>query len=332
MYQDSKFGEKMYLKHSALWAALTLILALALPTMPARAQLSGSNTKGDMGLMSGSQPGPGWYVAPLYYNYSADTFRDQNGDSFPGVEGGGTLNVSAAVLGVMWVSDFKLLGGTYGFSVWPGVTNNALEYPPDGTDTKVSTGLADLYIQPISLGWHKDRADYMIGLGVYIPTGEYESDGDSNRGLGMWSYEIYGGATVYIDQARSWHVAMLASYETHGKKDGSDVIVGNLLTVEGGLGKSFGQGLYNAGIAYYAQWKLSDDDFGVPVNLPAGPVLGKHRVYGIGPEVSIPLKSSNALYGFLGLRYLFETGAKTALEGNTLVVALTVPIPSISLQ
>ena len=38
------------------------------------------------------------------------------------------------------------------------------------------------------------------------------------------------------------------------------------------------------------------------------------------------------LYGFLNLRYIWETGARTSLQGNTFVATLTFPVPSIALQ
>jgi hypothetical protein len=91
-------------------------------------------------------------------------------------------------------------------------------------------------------------------------------------------------------------------------------------------------GTLSVGVAYYAQWKLSNDDFGLNPSLPIGPVLGKHRVYGFGPEITIPLASKKKLFGFLNLRYLKETGALTALEGDTFLVTLTFPVPSIPLQ
>ena len=183
------------------------------------------------------------------------------GINFEPLGGGGSIDAGAAIAGLLWVSEKKFLGGTYGFSVWPGVTNNALELPALQTDSKTSTGLADIYIQPIILGWNKAQADFTAGLGIYAPTGEFEAGGDSNRGLGMWSYEIFGGTTLYFDEARTWHFAATAFYETHGEKDGTDIRVGDILTLEGGLGKSFMDGAANVGIAYYAQWKLNGRRF-----------------------------------------------------------------------
>jgi hypothetical protein len=183
--------------------------------------------------------------------------------------------------------------GNYSFTIFPGVTNNALEFPPTGVDTRTSTGLADLYVQPVNLGWTTPRADFIAGLGLFAPTGEYEAGGDSNRGLGMWSYELFAGTTLYFDEARTWHFAATAFYETHGKKDGTDIRVGDILTLEGGLGKSFMQGAASAGIAYYGQWKISDDDFGAELPTLPNRRLGKNRVYGIGPELMIPLATTS---------------------------------------
>jgi hypothetical protein len=308
-----------------------LLLAFLIPPT-GYAQLSGHNTKGDFGLLAGTQAPTGLYVIPMFYDYTADTLRDRNGGQLSPLGGGGSVDAQAGNVGLLWVSEKKIFGGTYGFVIWPGVTNNALELPALQVDDKTSTGLADLYIQPITLGWNTDRADFFAGLGIYAPTGEYEAGGDSNRGLGMWSYELLGGTTVYFDEARSWHFAALAAFETHGKKDGTNVRVGNILTLEGGLGKSFMDGAANVGIAYYAQWKVSDDDFGLGFTPPGGPLLDRHRVYGFGPEVTIPLASKSTLYGFLNLRYLWETGARTTLEGNTFLATFSFPVPSIPLQ
>jgi len=133
----------------------------------------------------------------------------------------------------------------------------------------------------------------------------------------MWSFELYGGTTVYFDEARTWHFAALASYETHGKKDGTNIRVGDLVTLEGGFGKSFMDGALSVGIACFGQWKISDDDLGLLSDLPGVPTPGKHRVFGFGPEVTIPLASKKTLFGFLTLRYLKDTGARSTLEGDT---------------
>ena len=55
-------------------------------------------------------------------------------------------------------------------------------------------------------------------------------------------------------------------------------------------------------------------------------------MYGFSPELTLPLMTKKTLFGFLNLRYFWETGARTALQGNTLVATLTFPLPGIPLQ
>ena len=100
------------------------------------------------------------------------------------------------------------------------------------------------------------------GLGVFAPTGRYTDGASDNTGLGMWSYELYGGTTVYLNEDRTWSFAALAFYETHSSKDDSDVKVGDILTIEGGLGKSWANGAAAFGVSYFAQWKVSEDELG----------------------------------------------------------------------
>lgn len=322
-------------KQNRRWlSTLVILIAITLLSTPSSfAGFSGHNTKGDFGLQSGSQLPPGWYLlAPMYYRYEADTIRDRDGDRISDPEERGSLEVNAYVLGLIWVSEYKILGGNYSFQVYPAFTDNVLENPAIGLSESVSTGFTDLYFQPINLGWHTERADFTGGLGIYAPTGEYEPGGPSNRGLGMWSFEFFAGTTLYFDESKSWHFAATAFYETHTEKKDTDIRVGDILTIEGGLGKSFMDGALSLGGAYYAQWKLTDDDIPSLDMISSSSNVGKNRVYGVGPEISIPLASSSKLYGFLNARYLWEFGAESTTEGESLVISLTLPIPSVPLK
>ena len=94
----------------------------------------------------------------------------------------------------------------------------------------------------------------------------------------------------------------------------------------------------SVGLAYYAQWKVTGDDLGsFTGTIPISPELqgipiGKHRVIGFGPEVSLPLVIGNKLVALLGARYMWETGARTQLQGRTFVFTATIPLPSIALN
>jgi hypothetical protein len=282
-------------------------------------------------MMSGSQPAPGFYFAPVYARYDADTIRDRFGEPLlPDVPG--SLDTNAYVLGAWYVSQFKILGANCGFMFFPGFTDNKLEVPILDIDDRVDTGFTDLYFSPINLGWHTDQADFTAGLGVYAPTGRFDPEASDNRGLGMWTFEPYLGTTLYFDEAKSWHFATTAFYEMHTEKKDTEIKVGDILTLEGGFGKSFMQGALTVGAAYFAQWKITQDDFGQEIVLPEGREIGKNRVFGLGPEATIPLATKSKLIALLNLRYFWDMGARTTLDGRTLVVTVTFPIPSVKLN
>ena len=285
------------------------------------AQLNGHNLRGDFGLASGSQPPPGSYLSPFYVNYDVDTLRDRNGDR---VDRGGGINVGAFSLIYQWVSQKQLLGGNYSLLVAPSWATNSLDSPFLETDLETRWGFGDLYVQPINLGWHRDQVGYTAGVGIFAPTGRYAAEASDNTGLGMWTFEAFGGATVYLDDAKSWHFATTAFWETHTEKEDTDQKVGDLLTLEGGLGKFLSGGAVNVGRTDGAQWKLSTDRLGIAGTMDVS--LNKHRVFGAGPEITFPIGRKRKPIAFVNLRYLIDFGAESMTEGNTLTSTVTFPL------
>ena len=99
----------------------------------------------------------------------------------------------------------------------------------------------------------------------------------------MWTSEPYLGTTVYLDEKRTASLATTAFWEIHSKKEDSNVKVGQILTLEGGAGKSYLGGGLIIGAAYYAQWKLTKDQLR-EFALPGGGTIdldfpSKHRVF-----------------------------------------------------
>jgi len=197
-----------------------------------------------------------------------------------------------------------------------------------------SYGYSDTYVQPLNLGWQTPRADFLAGYAFSAPTGKYEAGGDGNRGKGFWSHELTFGSTAYLDPARTWHIATTGYYELHTSRKGDDVQVGDILTLEGGAGKTLKQ-IVNVGVAYYAQWKVTTDDAPRLGDLPPPlvPIVEqilqtKHKVYGVGPEFNIFLPTkmdgNNVQSGLSFVaRYFWETGAVNKTEGGGLVLALS---------
>ena len=317
-------------------AALAVLVTMA-TTAPAQAQLNGENLLGDMGVKSGSQPEPGLYVSSIFYRYRTDSLKDGNGRSVDAdPTGQGTQAINAAVPLVYYVMPKKVFGAHFATMAVLPIANGGLEAPGLGLSETASTGLSDLYVMPAQLGWHFNQADVIAGVAFFAPTGRYSAGASDNLGKGMWSYEVSAGGTLYLDRQRSFSLATSAYWETHSKKAGAvhvenvtltDVKVGDLLTLEGGMGRSFLHGAASIGVAYYAQWKLTSDDLGLSASVPAlSGIPERHRVFGIGPDVTIPIATKSRLISLVNVRYLWEQGTRLKTQGQTLMITNTIPI------
>lgn len=305
---------------------LTVILAMAVLFVPAAAfgQLNGPNIKGDAGLKSGSQAPSGAYVAVPLWFYSADALKDREGaERLSG-------SLDSAVFGVALnvVTTKKIFAANYGFLVGLPWANNRLQGGED-FDANPGVGLTDMFIQPLSLGWHGLRADATVGYGIYVPTGRYDDGASNNTGLGMWAQEILVGTTVYMNERRTLHAATMATFDFPSEKKDSETKVGNILNLEGGVGADFLNGGLTTGLAYYGTFKLTDDRF--DARLPSLLIRGKNRVWGLGPEVTLAIAARRTVYGFVTVRYQWEVGARTTTEGGAWNILATFPIRPIRL-
>lgn len=328
-------------------AALTLLASVLFVPAMASAQLNGANILGDMGVDAATQPPPGFWLGGMYYHYRTDTIRKADGSKLVfDSNQPARIFVPAFAPMLQFVSKDTILGGHYGFLIAPGVTTASLEAPGFGLDLHTSAGPADTYIVPVQIGWHVQQADIVTAFGIWAPTGRYTAGGlTNNTGRGMWTYEASAGATFFLDAERTWSAATAAYYEKHGKKQGTEVNlfptspialggvrVGDILSLEGGFARELAGGMAHAGVAYYAQWKLTDDDFGVPVAVPTGVVLSKHRVFGVGPDVTVPIATKSMLVASVTVRYFWEMGAEVKTEGQSLMLLASFPLPSLRLR
>ena len=289
----------------------------------ALAQLITQHVKGAVGLKAGSQAPPGGYVPlPIVYFYNTDKVKDRNGDTLPG---NADLTSSFFGVGYSQVTTKKILGGFYGFSVlFPVGANNRIQ----GTeiDANPGAGLTDSAFTPISLGWHRTRADFITAFNIFAPTGKYTDGADDNTGLGMWGFEPLVGTTVYLDGEKRYHAAAEVSFDFQSKKEDSETKVGNQINLEGGVGGDFLKGGLSTGLAYYASFKVTEDDIeGIPGIL----IRGKNKVFGLGPEATLAIAAKNKVYGFVTVRYFWELYARTTTQGSSFLILgtlLTKPV------
>lgn len=300
------------------WLALAAcgLMPLTLGGAPAYAQLNTQHIKGTVGLKAGTQPPPDvYFIAPLIYLYNTDTVKDRNGDSLPV---NASITSFAFAGGVNIVTTKKIFGGSYGFQLlFPAAIDNRLQ---GGSVEGGGGGLTDSAVVPISLGWHFPRADVMTGYTIFMPTGQFSRGASDNTGFGMWGHEPSVATTVYLTKSRQYHASTVASMTFNTKKRNTETKVGTAMNLEGGIGGDFLEGGLSAGLVYYTEWKLTEDEIeGFPEIL----IRGKNKVLALGPEVSMALAWKQMLRGFVKVNYQWEVYARTTTKGSAMTILAT---------
>lgn len=299
-----------------IWAGMFMLISFY-----SNAQLKGGHILGAMGLQSGTQaPEKTLSVYIPGYIYTASSLRNSDGDKV----GNPDLTMFLTGVGANYVSDFKILGANYGATILVAGASNTIQ--GSYVDSKSDFAFTDMYIQLVQLGWHNKRADFVFSYQMYVPTGKYELGGSNNSGLGMFMNEFSAGTTLFFNDKKTFHFSALASYEINGKKKDTDIKTGDILSIEGGLGKTIycmnaektaPKGIFNAGLIYYLQYKVSDD------KIPVGSILviepDKDRVGGLGAEVNYLHIGSMTSAGF---RWIGEVSAVNRFQGNTFFITL----------
>ncbi|MEO2174700.1 MAG: transporter [bacterium] len=263
----------------------------------------------------------------MQYNayYSTDTYKDRHGDSVSSVAAGPVnfdietdIDVLAITPLFFWSTEKEILGAKNSWYLAPSfakgnVAAGISSVNLNGSFDSNSSGMADLYMQPIMLGWKNPDYDFNLGLGVYLPVGKYDVDEDDNVGLGFWTGQVQGAFYYYLyDQATALMLA--ATYEAHEEKDGTDITPGNHLTLEYGVSQYLSQRL-EVGLSGYYQRQV-DDDSGNDGFLDLDV---KSKVSGFGAQLSYWTTPRLSL----SLKYMKEYDAKARFEGDWIVFNLT---------
>jgi hypothetical protein len=294
-----------------------LILAVLFVPLRGQAQYRGDDIPGFLGLQSGTQAPPGLYLGNVVWVYPTSTIKDNTGHA---VHLPGSLTSAAEIILVSVVTNYKLLGANIGGSAGFPFIKNRIEL--NSLDVSTSLAYTDMFIGA-SLGWSLKRADIMAGYNLYIPTGRFSQGGTNNTGLGQWGNEFTIGSTVYLDQKKLWNAAATFGLEFHTNKSGTNINVGDMGTVQGGLGRTFYKKvsgpvpmIMNLGVAGYAQFKVTGDSGS---DIPPALRGYKDRVFALGPEFNIYIPKPRLS---LLVRYEPEFGARIRTQGQTLVLSI----------
>lgn len=277
---------------------------------------------------------PGFYYVQYNLFYTADTYKDRNGDSVDSVSiGPVTLKVEADVdvYGIqpifIWVSPWELLGARYAAFIGIPVVNTSVQAALS-TETRFGRsidenqwGLGDLYVKPLWLGWNSKHFGISAGYGFYAPTGEYDDGAVDNTGLGFWTHELQAGITWYPWEHQGTAVMLTGTYELHTEKDGVDITPGDRFSLDWGVSQFLPLNkteslLVELGVVGYSQWQVDEDSGSDVIQV----LNVKDEIHGIGGQIGLAYIPWNASLTF---RYLTEYNAEARFEGDlfTLTIA-----------
>jgi hypothetical protein len=268
----------------------------------------GHKLPGLIGLDAGRIPPPGLYLVDQVVSYTADELRDRNGNLIPiqSLE----LRASANAMGVSYTGRLPRDGLLVTVTAAVPVAQFSINVPDRPELSFDRFGLADIYIQPIQLGWQKDRFDLVGAYAIYLPSGISPLAGGKGVSAGQVTHQFSVGGSTYRGQSRSLFVSGLAGYELNLRKRNIDITRGDTFQVQGGVGVNRLNQTLELGVAGFGLWQVRDDRGS---DLPAVIRGARDRVFGLGPEAAMRVDSIHCQFR---ARYEWDTGVQSRPKGN----------------
>ncbi len=325
---------------------ISVLMFVLLICAPMHGQQKPQWMPGQVGLNAGILPSPGFSYVNITVGYRSSAFNNASGTAIPVT---GNYNVWAVENFFYYVPNGKFLGGNIGlyFILTPATgsldADLATQNPgiPNLNAVAGGGGLADLFVQPIGLGWHLKRADIQVQEGMMLPTGRYNPGATNNVGTGYFGNHLLDGITYYITKNKGTSANLFTDWEVHGARQGTNgtqKTPGQAFTMEWGLGqvlplkKDFSQ-LLQLGLVGYDQWQVTQNGGTVPIGstnftIPASS-LPYYSVHAIGGQGTYILPKKNLTFYVKGYH---EYTAYSHFVGTTVVFGgvwtLRIPKPA----
>lgn len=280
-----------------------VLVAAILASLPLTIHAEGHYVPGIEGVKGSSVPPAGNYYIGYLVNYNVDSLKTPGtSDDLPGSNTG---TVTALAHRFVHMTNKKVLGADYGVEAIVPMLQKDLDFQAAGYKNDKS-GIGDVYIGPVVLGWHGDRWDAVGAAGVWLDSAD--SNEPADPGNGYQGTMLTGGGTAYLNADKSVSASALMRYELNGKQD-SGFEPGDQLSLEWGLGKKLNDAA-EVGLVGYDQWQTTKDK-------GTGATDDKFSKHAVGVEGSYMVKS---LGGILKAAYYDEykvnAGSGPAPAGN----------------
>jgi hypothetical protein len=281
---------------------------------------------GSRTVNGGIVPPPGTYFNQGIYAYhgNAEASIARPGQVDIGLEATARIGLST----VLWSPQTDpILGGrpylsgtlVYGFK---GVDLEATLSSPNGnTISDARSEDAVLWGDPVlgaGLGWGSGPVFGSLNFLLNVPVGNYELGRPTNVAFNRWAMDVTGAVT-WLDQESGWQADLAVGVTLNGKNEDTDYKSGDEFHVEAAVARSFASG-WTVALQGYHYEQINGDS-------GAGATLGdfEGQVSGIGLGLSWAGELSGRPVS-LDARYFHEFDVENRLEGDALLVSLTMPL------
>jgi len=292
----------------ALIVPIAVLLAGLFLSPSARADEVGHYIPGLVGLKAAVTPPPGSYYGNLTLSYTFGQLNDGDGEGRPFE---GDINILGNVSSFIYVTGAKVLGGRYGVQLNVPVTNRAYILDASSILREGKTGVADIYVQPFTLGWSDGGNHVSLRYGFFAPTGRFERGGLDNTGKGFWTHMFSLGDTYTFGDEKRWHGSGMFRYETHTKKENADVTAGDNVQLEWGFGRKLGERI-DLGLTGASTWQVSDEKGALAA-------MNRYSAHAVGAEIQYAFPKPTLSLRF---RSNFDVAATNRAQGYLLAFML----------
>jgi hypothetical protein len=311
-----------------LLAFIILSVALASPAWSAEYG-TGVYLLGYQSSLAGCQPAPGFYLRNDFYVYQGNAailpFSRRIQLNLRG-------RIIADLVTATYVTPLKILGAHYGVGViWSAVANNFLKgglevntrFPRANQVLSRSregsyTGVGDLTVTPINLGWHLGPWHIMAFGNLYAPVGSYNPNRRLNTGLNRWAVEP-NLAVTWLQPKYGQEISISLGYTVNFENPATDYRTGNEFHLEYFLGQHLPKG-FALGLAGYIYEQVTADT-------GAGASLGAFHgeTLALGPCLTFSGQIASHALG-LNARYYHEVKVINRLNGQSFFLTLSLGI------
>ena len=263
--------------------------------------------------MAGYMPKPGTYGETKLFIYDGEIAETFLGNEVV------TRVQSDMVVGmfsITHVTEATFWGAQYGYSVLlpaarVNVDANVQIHGDVIRETDRDTGLGDLALTPVMLGWHRENIHTLFLLDVYLPTGSYDAEDLATTGMNRLALEPMFNITHFNPES-GFEASAAMGLVFNSRNDDTDYDSGDEFHLDFTFAKWLDNG-WTLGASGYWFRQISGDS-GAPEILGTN----KGEVFGLGPLLAYSTRlGENTEFQFKA-KYYKEFGASNRMEGDAL--------------